>query len=185
MGGGDRLPFPEKRRTFSRSFRIDAEWMEVLQEEAKREGISINSLVNKVLQQYSRHSRYFERYGVVMLSRPTFSSMIRCCSEDALIEIAKVVGSTNVKDALRTLGIPSKHDSLVAFIKDNLGESAGWFKFNHHIMKNKEMLHLRHVFGNKWSIFIAEAISTMFETILNKKVTTEISNFSATITIDR
>ena len=179
------MPFPEKRRTISRSFRIDAEWMEVLQEEAEREGISINALLNKILQQYSRNYRHAGRYGVVLLTRPTFASIIRCCSEGALIETAKASGSTRTKDALRTLGIPSNHDSLVAFIRDNLGEFAGWFKFNHHIMEDKEMLHLRHVFGNKWSIFIAETISTMFEFILNKKVTTDISNFSATITIDR
>ena len=185
MEGGYCLSFPEKRRTISRSFRIDAEAMEVLQKEAEREGISVNALMNKVLQQYSSHYRHAGRYGVLTLPRPTFASIIGCCSEEALTATAKASGSTRTKDALRTLGIPSTHDSLVAFIKNNLGEYAGWFKFNHHIMEDKEMLHLRHVFGNKWSIFIAEAISTMFEFILNKKVTTEISNFTATITIDR
>ncbi|UCC58418.1 MAG: hypothetical protein JSW14_00355 [Candidatus Bathyarchaeum sp.] len=179
------MSFPEKRRTISRSFRIDEEWMEALHEEAEREGISVNALMNKILQQYSRNYRHAGRYGVVILTRPTFASIIRSCSNEALTETAKASGSTRTKDALRTLGIPSTHDSLVAFIRDNLGEYAGWFKFNHHITENKEMLHLRHVFGNKWSIFIAEAISTMFEFILNKKVTTEISNFTATITIDR
>ena len=179
------MSFPEKRRTISRSFRIDEDWMQVLQKEAEREGISVNALMNKVLQQYSRHYRYAERYGVVILTRPTFTAIIGCCSERALTETAKVSGSTGTKDALRTLGIPSTHDSLVAFIKNNLGEFAGWFKFNNHIMKDKEMLHLRHTFGIKWSAFIAEVISTMFEFIMNKKVTTEISNFSVTITIDR
>ncbi len=159
--------------------------MQVLQEEAERERISVNALMNKILQQYSRNYRHAGRYGVVILTRPTFASIIGCCSEEALMSTAKASGSTRTKDALRTLGIPSNHDSLIAFIRNNLGEFAGWFKFNHHIMEDKEMLHLRHVFGIKWSMFIAEAISTMFDFILKKKVTTEISNFSVTITIDR
>jgi hypothetical protein len=178
------LAFSEKRSSISRSFRIDSEWLEILREEAEREGISVNALMNKVLQQYSRNYRHAGRYGVVILTRPTFSSIIGCCSEEALTATAKASGSNRTKDALRTLGIPSTHESLVTFIKNNLDEFAGWFKFNHHVMEDKEMLHLRHVFGIKWSIFIAEAISTMFDFILNKKVTTEISNFSVTITID-
>ena len=41
------MSLPKKRRTMGRSFRIDEEWFKVLQKEAEREGITVNSLMNK------------------------------------------------------------------------------------------------------------------------------------------
>ncbi|UCC57654.1 MAG: hypothetical protein JSW14_04535 [Candidatus Bathyarchaeum sp.] len=156
-----------------------------MKEEAEREGISANALVNKILKDYAQVYRFSKRFGIVYLSYPTLSAFVNCCPKDRVIEIAEFSASTLVKDGMRTMGLSMNYDSVAYFIKNIFGGLAGWFSCDHHIMGNKEVFHLRHGLGNKWSIFIAEVTSTMFKYLLNKKVETEILESSVTITIER
>jgi len=94
-----------KRRTVGRSFRIDEEWLRVLNEEAERQGISVNSLLNRLLEQYS-FIRYMLRYGAITLTRKGFSAILESCPEDKIRENARNAGSTIAKDLLRTMGAP-------------------------------------------------------------------------------
>ena len=178
------MSLPKKRKV-RHSFSIEEEWFKVLKEEAEREGISANAFLNKILKDYAQIYRFSKRFGIVYLSYPTLSAFVNCCPKDRVIEIAKFSASTLVKDGMRTIGLPMNYDSVTYFIKNIFGGLAGWFKCDHHIRSNVEVFHLRHGLGNKWSIFIAEVTSTMFEYLLNKKVETEILENSVTITIER
>jgi hypothetical protein len=173
----------EKRRTIGFSSRIDEQYLEILREEAERQEISVNALVNKILQQYCDHYRWAERFGTIVLARTTTARIIACCPEDKLEEIAKISGSAGTKDALRTIGMPPTYDNLMFFTKNSLGKFGNWFEFNRYTRNRKDIIHLRHELGKKWSIFIANQASTMIECILNKKTTTEIFDNYATIEI--
>ena len=179
------LAHPKKRKTVGRSFRIDEEWMKVLFEEAERNGISANALINKILKDYSQFYRFSQRFGILSISYTTFSAFVNSCPEDVIIETAKFSGSTLVKDGIRTIGLSMNPDAMVFFIKNIFGGLAGWFKCNHHIKRDGDVFHLRHRLGKKWSIFVAEVISTMFENLLNVKVETEVFQGSVTITWKR
>jgi hypothetical protein len=174
----------KKGKTVGRSFRIDEEWLNVLSEEAERQGISVNSLMNRLLQQYS-FIRYMLRYGAITLTRKGFSAIVESCPKDMIKENARNAGSTIAKDLLRTMGAPTNYRFLVFLITNLLSEFAGWFECDHHIRGNKEILHLRHDLGPNWSIYLDEAASEMFKSTANKKVKTEILGNSVTITIDR
>jgi len=173
-----------KRKTVGRSFRIAEEWLEVLNVEAERQGISVNSLLNRLLQQYS-FLRYMLRYGAITLTRKGFSAILESCPEESLRENARNAGSTIVRDILLTMGAQSNYGFLVSLIEKLLSEFAGWFECDHHIRRDKEIFHLRHDLGTKWSIYLAEAASEMFKSVLNTEVETEISDSSVTITINR
>ena len=174
----------KKRKTIGRSFRIDEEWIKVLNEEAEKQGISVNSLMNRLLQQYA-HIRYMLRYGAITLTRKGFSAILESCPEESIRINARNAGSTIANDIHRTIGAPSNYNYMVFLIKQLLSDFANWFECDHHIRRSKEIFHLRHDLGTNWSIYLAEAASEMFKTVLHKKVTTEISDSSATITIDK
>jgi len=174
----------KKRKTVGRSFRIDEEWLNVLKEESEKQGVSVNSLLNRLLQQYA-YLRYMLRYGAITLTRKGFSGILECCPEESIRENARNAGSTIARDLLLTMGAQSNYRFLVSLYKQLLSEFAGWFECDHHIRRDKEFFHLRHDLGIKWSIYLAEAASEMFKSILNKEVTTEMSNSSVTITISR
>ena len=173
-----------KRKTVGRSFRIDEEWLNVLNEEAEKQGVSVNSLLNRILQQYA-YIRYMLRYGAITLTRKGFSGILECCPEDKVRENGRNAGSTITRDILLTMGVTPNYSFVILLVKKILSEFAGWFECDHHVKRDKEILNFRHDLGIKWSIYLEAAASEMFNSILNKGVTTEISDSSVTITIPR
>ena len=173
-----------KRKTVGRSFRIDEEWLNVLTEEAEKQGVSVNSLLNRLLQQYA-YLRYMLRYGAITVTSKGFSGILECCPEDKVRENGRNAGSTITRDMLLTMGVTPDYSFVILLVKKILSEFAGWFECDHHVKRDKEILHLRHDLGIKWSIYVEAAASEMFNSVLGKKVTTEISDSSVTITINR
>ena len=183
VGGGNFIF--KKRRNVARSFRLEEEWLNVLNEEAKKQGITTNALANKVLKDYSQYHRFSKRFGVITLTTQTVSALVDRCPKEFVIEMAKSSVLTKIKNGMRTIGVPPSYEAIVYFIKNILGEHTGWFTWEHHIKKDKEVFHLSHKLGNNWSIYIAEVVSKMFEYFLNEKVETEVTPSSATITRKR
>ncbi|MCW4015127.1 MAG: hypothetical protein NWF06_02040 [Candidatus Bathyarchaeota archaeon] len=169
-----------KNKTRGCSFRINEEWLNVLTEEADKQAISVNSLMNKILRQYSFQYRHMKRFGSVVLSRTLLTKIIDCCTESEIKEIAQFTGSIETKDALRTLGIHSTYDKVLEHLK-SVGIFGGWFDFTQHTKDAGEYLHLRHEFGKKWSKFLAETISTVFKSILNTEIKIEVFDNYVTI----
>ncbi|MGD9130549.1 MAG: hypothetical protein PVH73_03120 [Candidatus Bathyarchaeota archaeon] len=162
---------------------MDEEWLDILREEAEKQGLSANALINKIIKDYCQAYRWIERFGTISISRPTISGIISCCPEDELQEIAKISGSDGAKNALRSMGISPTPDSVMTFIETNLGKYGNWFDFNQYTRNRKDVIHLRHELGKNWSIFIATHVSTVIESILHKTVATEIFDNSATLRI--
>jgi hypothetical protein len=173
-----------KRKTVGRSFRIDEEWLKVLNEEAEKQGISVNALMNRLLQQYA-YIRYMLRYGAITLARKSFAALLECCPEDKVRKKGRKAGSEITRDMLLTMGAAPDYNFVILLIKKILSEFAGWFECDHHVKRDKEILHFRHDLGIMWSIYVEAAASEMFSSVLGKKVTTQISDSSVTITIYR
>jgi hypothetical protein len=174
----------KKRKTIGRSFRINEEWLNVLNEEAERQGLSVNSVLNRLLQQYA-YLRYMLRFGAITLTREGFASLLKCCPDNELKEKGRTAGSKITKDLLLTMGVPPTYDFTVFLVKKLLSDFAGWFECDHHIKRDKEILHLRHDLGMKWSIYLSEVASGTFNALLKKEVQVEITDTSVTLTINK
>ena len=174
----------KKRKTVGRSFRIDEEWLEVLNEEAERQRVSVNALLNLLLQQYA-YIRFMLRYGAITLTRKGFAALLECCPENEVRKRGKTAGLEITRDMLLTMGAAQDYNFVILLIKKILAEFAGWFECDHHIKRDREILHFRHDLGIKWSIYVEAAASETFSSVLGKEVTTEISDSSVTVTIYR
>ena len=174
----------KKRKTVGRSFRIAQEWLDVLNQEAEKQGVSVNCVLNRLLQKYA-YLRYMLRYGAITLTRKGFSGILDCCPEDKIRENGLNAGSKLTKDLLLTMGVPPTYDFTVFLVKTLLSEFAGWFECDHHIKRDKEVLHLRHDLGLKWSVYLSGVASGTFNSLLGKEIEIEYSDSSVTITIDR
>ena len=173
-----------KRKTVGRSFRIDEEWLNVLNEEAKKQGVSVNSLLNRLLQQYA-YLRYMLRYGAITLTSKGFRGILECCPDDKILEIGINAGENIVKDLLLTIGVTPTYEFVLFLVNKLLSEFAGWFECDHHIKKDKEILHMRHDLGRKWSLYLSGITTGTFNALLNTEIGIEISDSSVTITIDK
>ena len=125
------------------------------------------------------------RYGAITLTRKGVASLLECCPDDKVKENGRTAGSTITKDLLLTMGVPHTYDFTVFLVKKLLSDFAGWFECDHHIKRDKEVLHLRHDLGIKWSIYLSGAVEGAFNSLLDKEVAMEISDSFVTVTIDK
>jgi hypothetical protein len=171
-------------KTVGRSFRIDEEWLKVLNEEAEKQRVSVNALMNWLLQQYA-YIRFMLRYGAITLTRKGFASLLESCPADEVREKGRKAGLEISRDMLLTMGAANDYNFVILLVKKILAEFAGWFECDHHVKRDREILHFRHELGIKWSIYVEAAASETFSTVLGKQVSTEISDSSVTVTIYR
>ncbi len=159
-----------ENRSVGRSFRVNKQVLDVLSEEAERERISLNSLVNRILKDYCDYQRYFKRYGCIALTQKGFSRIVEGCRREILEDMYKRAGSITAIDLFRTMGFEFNYECVTIFMSTILAERANWFRYEHHISKDKETFHLRHDLGENWSVYIAGVLSTLIEECCNKKV---------------
>ncbi|MGI0084921.1 MAG: hypothetical protein ACREBQ_07555, partial [Nitrososphaerales archaeon] len=88
-------------KTVLRSIRLSMEHDKVLEEDAKKKGISVNSLLTNLITKYAEWDRYAERFGFVTLGRQGFRSVFELMSDETLVAHGKEVGGKNAPDITR------------------------------------------------------------------------------------
>jgi hypothetical protein len=172
-----------KSRTVGRSIRLDEQWLNVLNEEAKNEGISQNALLNRILQDYCLFYRHVKRYPAIILTQKSFGSIIAACPQEQIRLCGKRTGSVNAQDLINTLGLSMDHENIIYLLKQVYGHYGNWYNYNHHVQNGKEVFHLRHNLGENWSIFLSEVVTTLFQDSLNKKVKKTFQDNTVTVEV--
>ena len=163
---------------------MDQEWLDVLAEESEKQGISVNAILNRLLQQYA-YLRFMLRFGAITLTRKGFVGILECCPDDKITENGLNAGSAIVKDLLLTMGVTPTYPFVLCLVKKLLAEFSGWFECDHHIKEDKEILHLRHELGMKWILYLSGVATVTFNSILDTQVQIEHTDSSVTITIPK
>jgi len=172
-----------KGRTVGRSFRLDEQWLNILNEEAKDEGISPNALLNRILQDYCLFDRYLKRFPSILLTQKSFGSIIAACPKEQIRICGKRAGSVNAQDLISTLGLSMDHENVIYMLEQVYGHYGNWYIYNHHVKNGKEVFHLRHTLGENWSIFLSEVVTTLFEDGLNRKVKKTFQDNTVTVEV--
>ena len=107
---------------------------------------------------------------------------MEACSKEALVNVAKK-SQTTVLDVFRTIGLRYNYEDATFFMTTILAKYANWFRCEHHTVDNKEYFHLRHNLGEKWSIYLAEGVSLLFENCCNRRVGKEFLEGAVTLEI--
>jgi hypothetical protein len=173
----------KKNRSVGRSFRINQLYLDILNAEAEREGISVNSLVNRLLKHYSEYQRFFNRYGIAGLTHKNLAVILEATPKESLREIARNTGLAILLEEFRIMGLTYTYECTTYFMSTILAENQHWFKYEQYVMKDKEIFHLRHDLGENWSMYIAELLSTLFERCCNKRVKKEFSEGAVSLEV--
>jgi hypothetical protein len=78
-------------KTVTRSFRINESAFLALEEEAKKRNISLNTLVNQLFISYANFDRYFQRLGMLKMSKVAFRKILKAAPDNELVESAREV----------------------------------------------------------------------------------------------
>jgi hypothetical protein len=150
------LRLNKKQKTVVRTFRIKAEWDDILKKEAERQGISVNHLVNSILQKYSSFDRLARSSNFISLTKHVFMEILKGISLESLAQAGENTGQKDIQDILDMLGLPSDNESFTHITSKLFGASdyAAWFNCYRSVQENRTFLHLQHDLGRGWSVFL-------------------------------
>lgn len=179
--------FGTSKKTITRTFRIRQEWDSVLQEEAARQGVSVNVLLNKLLRKYSLYSRWSNRNNDASFSQRTLREILKTVQVESLAEAGTKSGALDAINIVNSMGLTLGYDSFVYLITEHLGgpHFARWFQCFHHTHGNKDIFHLQHDLGPEWSVFLEKYILSFLRSMTDTEATTRIYDYAVTLEVTR
>ena len=88
----------KRLRTITRTFRIKAEWDDVMKNEAERQGISVNVLANLIFRRYVLLGRWAKERNAIVLTQRTFQELITALPEEKIALLAEKNGASDIQN---------------------------------------------------------------------------------------
>ncbi len=174
-----------KDSTVTRTVRINEAYDEVLRYEADRHGVSVNTLVDRVIRKYSVSYRFFENFGAGTISPQTFSELLSALDEGEIRAIARSAGAERPKELILKRGLPLTYENAVWYITELLGDNSGWFRTTYYEREERDIIHMSHNQVERWSVFLEEYIGAFFKEVIGVIPDAEVVGSSVTFTINK
>ena len=179
--------FGTRKKTITRTFRIRNEWDNVLQEEAAKQGVSVNVLLNKLLRKYSLYSRWSDRKNDASFPRQTLQELLKTVQVESLAEAGTKCGALDAVNIVNSMGLPLDYESFIYLVTEHLGgpHFARWFQCFYHTQGNKDIFHLQHDLGPEWSVFLEKYILSFLRSMTDTEATTRVYDYAVTLEVTR
>ena len=168
-----------------RSLRIKNEYDQIVKDASKKEGISINSFFNRLLEKYLMTYRFVKIFPLMIIPRDIIKEFITEMPEPKIIESAKKMGAYVPKHSIFLEGKKSNPKTCLEFMEKVVGQHSNWYQFNSQTNNGKIKLLLRHDLGKNWSIFLDTYYKTMFKQLFDLTITNEVGDDSLIIKIPK
>ncbi len=155
------IVLPREGKTVAKSFRVNERALSAIQQEAMRQNISLNTLVNQLLIDYAEFGRFTKRLGALRLTRKTFEAVLTAASEEELASGARSAGKS-APLALITAKWGKLTPSIVLDYVRDLSSFANLYEYNEMNEEGHQTITLMHELGPKWSIFLANYLGEAF-----------------------
>lgn len=152
---------PREGRTVAKSFRVNEKALAALQEEANRQSVSVNTLVNQLLLDYSEFGRFLQRINALRLSRKTFQEILNAITDDNVVKAGIVAGKSAPTAIIASKWGKITLNTVIEFIHD-LSAYANLFEYYEKNENEKWTVTLMHELGPKWSTFLTHYIGEAF-----------------------
>jgi len=152
---------PREGKTVAKSFRVNEKALGALQEEAARQSVSVNTLVNQLLLDYSEFGRFLQRVNAVRLSRKTFGEILSSVSDDSLVKAGQVAGKSAPMALIASKWGKINVNTVIEYIHD-LSAYANLFEYYEKNENERWTITLMHELGPKWSTFLTQYIGEAF-----------------------
>jgi hypothetical protein len=144
-------------RTVVKSFRVNEEALGALQDEADRKSVSINTLVNQLLLDYSEFGRFSQGINALRLSKQTFAEILNSVSDEDLVRAGRTAGESAPVAVIASKWGKISVRTVIEFIHD-LSAYAKLFEYYEKYENEHWIITLMHELGPKWSTFLSHYI---------------------------
>lgn len=152
------------KKTVTASFRIDEESLVTLQEEAERNRVSLNTLVNQILTFYVK-ADHFEQARLVKMSDIVFARVLNATPEDELMRISSERADEYAKVLIKVKYGEFNLTNILRYMYD-LCQYWGWGTYSErHLERGRRLVTIEHRLGKKGSIWLSNIMKTLIETM--------------------
>ncbi len=158
-------------KTESSSFRLDKEVFTEFKKQAKKQGLTVNSLVNKVMKEYVEWGAVIPSIQMIPIAATLVAKFLSSYSEE---EIRKSVREHVEKHMVENLLMVKNEESIEAFMEmaHNWCNASG-FPISSREKNGVTNYTIRHNQGIKFSILFEENIKTVIEILTKEKAKTK------------
>jgi hypothetical protein len=151
-------------KTVTSTFRLDEKAFRALQEDAKKQNISVNTLVNQLLLSYANYDRVMKRLQMMKIPASTFKAILDSATDEGILEAARAAGQGIAK----TFVVAMTGSFTMENILEGFRTSANYinaFEYNEFPHTDSITITLTHSFGKKGTLFLREWIRSMFSEV--------------------
>ena len=154
-----------KKASVTLSCRLDKTLYNLLQNDAKDKGITLNSLINSISKRYVSWERYAAEVGFIPLAKETVRLIFENLDEKKMHKIAEHLGMTIPKELILLMFKKVDFESIVSFIELT---SSRYGMVQHTNSEDHHDMILYHDVNEQFSKFLSCVIKTMAEELAFK-----------------
>ena len=143
-----------KLATVIRTIRTSTENDDVIREEAKKRGISMNSLINQIIEKYVTTYRLIETFPCLIIHCEMVKGWFDGMAEDFLVGEGTIAGSFVPKHGLFLNKMTPNLENILVTMQKRVSQHSNWYQFQFQKTNGRVHLLLRHNLGRKWSVFL-------------------------------
>lgn len=159
-----KIEMPRRRKTTTRSFRVDELALEVIEKDAAKANVSVNTLVNQLLLSYANFDHYFGRFQTIKITSDAFAGLIRYVPDEGAAEAGRLKASSIASSVILAMHGSMNLDGVLDHLK-TIGDYSKFFTYSESEREGRRVVTLIHSFGPKGSIYFSEYLKSMFEMI--------------------
>jgi len=160
-----------REKTVTISFRISEKAFKALQEDSKKNNISLNTLANQMFTTYADFDRFLQRFHMIKLSTPTFKRILNASAKEAIVEAGASAGSSVPESFILAKMGEITPANAVEYLR-LMGTYANLFDYSEISASGKASITLTHELGSNGSLFLASYAEAIFKSVgHNVKIT--------------
>lgn len=172
------------KRTENISFRLNKDIIDELRRDAEQKQINLNTLANQVFDYYVKFANS-AKAEMIPVTKATIMALVEGYSEDDLKSIAERVFKKVATEVALQLRGKANFEAGIDILGYYLKASGLPYKHTRDEHNNKRHnFIIQYGMGRKWSLYVAEALKTAFEPVLDKTAEYTITDNMVAITLE-
>jgi hypothetical protein len=163
---------PVHKKTATVTFRLGGELMRTLRVESEDKKISLNTLVNQILDSYVEWERFEERVGMISLAKPVVVKIFCKMSEEEVTDLA-TVGKEAIKDIATFMDNEIDFDLFLDWLEVRMKKSSA--EIIHTVKGNLRTYVIKHDLGRNWSLYNKMILESIFRESFGRTIDIAIS----------
>jgi hypothetical protein len=163
------LPFKGTHKTVNLSCRIDKTIYDELVDDAKRKGISLNSLMLSIAKHHVTWKRYADEIGFIPISKKMIGKIFKVLDSDSIEKIANDLGGTVPKELLFLTYDEMEFENFMHILEIN---ALRFGTVNHTSSDGVHVINIHHGINEHFSRFLGSAHMRMADDLSLKMTIT-------------